>query len=528
MILRKYENLFLSLIIAGSSLVSTPSSAQTNSNSVEVNDKFVPVETIHMPIGPTSSGSTGSDLSQLPLSGRKLDPSLLLPELNAPEEPQRPRAEPAMPVADTKKVLPKEEPTPTTTTLTPNVSSETNPVSCQSAYTLAKASCNGSQYSQLVMGPLNQMQMAQAAGDYNGACKAAASIARNSAIMNFATGTTCVYARRRCNNACVVPSIAGSATTNIQKNRDECNSMMDQATASIAQGVQSAQAMSQSNLCAAWTAGNPANPGLPDCTKEEFKNSPMCVNNSFCKLEENQTNPWCTAPTEVCKQAQNASTSYCKCIADAKNCPTIPPPPPIATITPPTYNIDNGTMTPGGRTAGGNLNDDLDGQFVPVSGTGGLGIPTVTNGGDPERLLKDAKTDGNPNRNAVIPSGGGSPTGGGGSSGNMVAASGSGGKNSSSDSGSDVLGGVSSGSMESVLPQSGNGENRNSAMMDASGMSKIDLAALLAMGAVPGGVKRDLASDPALLTKGITGANGVSNFEKVTRKMNEKRPVLLP
>ncbi len=82
--------------------------------------------------------------------------------------------------------------------------------------------------------------------------------------------------------------------------------------------------------------------------------------------------------------------------------------------------------------------------------------------------------------------------------------------------------------MESVLPQSGNGENRNSAMMDASGMSKIDLAALLAMGAVPGGVKRDLASDPALLTKGITGANGVSNFEKVTRKMNEKRPVLLP
>jgi hypothetical protein len=54
---------------------------------------------------------------------------------------------------------------------------------------------------------------------------------------------------------------------------------------------------------------------------------------------------------------------------------------------------------------------------------------------------------------------------------------------------------------------------------------KLDLSAFLPKVDQARGVA---GVDPEMAANGITGANGLSNWEKVTRKMNEKRPALLP
>ncbi len=413
---------------------------------------------------------------------------------------------------------------------------------CSTAHSLAKNICGGSQFAQMVTGPLSQMQMAQASGDYNAACKAAASIARNSAIMNLATGSGCMYARQRCTSSCsvAVTGLAASAdSAAMTANRTDCEEMMTQALGSFAQGVSSAQSMAQSKLCEQVTANLPGAGGF-DCTKDEYKNLPVCDTTPFCSKVENKENPWCVNSKGICEQQQNAGTDFCKCIADAKSCPTPPPPPAWPPITPPTYattgGSDGGNIggSNGGLSGGaGNCEDDLDCGISTASGgsTSGLGVPTITGTGNPDRLLT-GKPGSAPNSNST-PGGGGFGGGGGGSGGGSgYAPSASSGKaGGGSDLSTDIIGGAGGGSSDPILSSNegggGDGDRLRSGGNGDDKIPKIDLAALLAAGATKD-VKRGLASDPTLLASGITAANGMSNFEKVTRKMNEKRPVLTP
>ncbi len=414
---------------------------------------------------------------------------------------------------------------------------------CNSSHMIAKGVCTGSQFAQMVTGPLSQMQMAQSTGDYNAACKAAASIARNSMIMNFATGSACLVARQKCTSACTLGNGFNTADPSMiatfQKNKLECDGMMMQALGSLVQGVSAAQSMSQSKLCEKVTANLPGAGGF-DCTKEEYKNLPVCDTTPFCSKAENKENPWCVNSKGICEQSQNAGTDFCKCIADAKNCPIPPAPPEWPPIIPPTYTTtggsDGGSIggANGGLSGGsGNCEDDLDcGISTASSGsTSGLGVPTITGTGNPDRLLT-AKPGSAPNSNGTPGGGGGFGGGGGSGGGSGYAPSASNGKGGgSSDLSTDIIGGAGGGSSDPILSSNeaggGDGDGLRRGGNGDDKMPKIDLAALLAAGAAKD-PKRGLANDPTLLASGITAANGMSNFEKVTRKMNEKRHALMP
>lgn len=221
-----------------------------------------------------------------------------------------------------------------------------------------------------------------------------------------------------------------------------------------------------------------------DCSKPE--NAPYSRCN--CKRPEDKTNPACFPPKTP---APPGGTPY----VPPKT--PVPTPPPLAGVKPSPTPIPN-KPTP-------TLNEDIDGgidqEYNPAGGPG-VGSQKV---GD-------------------IPGGGGGGIGGfgggGGGSGAGGGAPGEGPFKTDIDKGYGNGGGSAAGGGGGGGYPNGAGggygpEGDKDKMDWSKFLPKVDKA-------------RGLATDAELAANGITSANGLSNFEKVTKKMNEKRPVLLP
>jgi hypothetical protein len=237
---------------------------------------------------------------------------------------------------------------------------------------------------------------------------------------------------------------------------------------------------------------------------------PACIN--FCEDPRNQGNAKCD-----CEAPENAMFARCNCKKKSdKTNPAcvgvkVAPPPtgpaapkPIPPTTPIVTSKPNPSPTPNPNRPNSTLNEDIDGgtdqEYNPAGGAGGPGQKV----GD-------------------IPGGGGGGIGGfsgGGGGGQAAGGPGEGPYKTDIDKGIGNAGAGGMGGGGGGYPNSGGGggygpEGDKDKMDWSKFLPKVDKA-------------RGLANDAEMAANGITSANGLSNFEKVTKKMNEKRPALLP
>lgn len=353
--------------------------------------------------------------------------------------------------------------------------------SCNAAKTKLEKDCKGATLSQQ-FGPvasqvLSSFAMLKSSGDINGACNAAKQIQGLSFSANASVSALCGMSIRSCKTKCAKDESAVK----------ECSEYEKYTVASGMQAAQEAAAFAQSSACANATAGK--------CTVETAYNDEDCP--QFCLKPGRQDHPKCQIAMNNCANANYAAQNvqYCTCVNNpfAPNCSN------LAVANP------NGNGNPNL-----NLDDTLANADYDMD-------PFNPNG-------SAARVNAQP--------GGGSGAGGG-LGGGSFAMPGDG----SGDTGDDPLSkdilhgtGGGSGGVGAIFGGGGYNEGSGSAQQKSgsgagSGDSGFDLRAFL-----PGG-KKDPKRNPAsagYTDPTITKANGLTNWQKVTRKMNEKRPELMP
>jgi hypothetical protein len=394
---------------------------------------------------------------------------------------------------------------------------------CSSAHSSAKTNCNARNYSAGIDQKLKEFAASKANGNMKAACKAAENISIATGTTNGILGFRCNSASGNCISTCQNTisdlqyeiSLAEQAydyasvvriereITEANRHIAECQQEKGGAGAIIAQGIVDVQNYFQAKQCSNLVNAFETRTA-PDCSDAkayEDKNCPM----QYCANPKHMREADC-GYLAYCGEQQNQNTLTCYCLGktDDPKCVGAPLPPlptntlqaksPFGTVPSNKFGSSKPTF---------DVDDDGDDQLLqeqagaPVKGAsadyqdnkgGGLGNLGSLGGG----LGGNGKGKGEGPYNTDIYKGQGGGGGGG------FAGYGGGG------GGSGYGGGR------------GSGEDKDK--MDwRKYMPKLD------------GDKRKPANvNPALFDAGITAANGLSNFEKVTRKMNEKRPVLLP
>lgn len=353
---------------------------------------------------------------------------------------------------------------------------------CDSALKTTQQSCKGAAFM------TNNAQMiqlggaviqAKKAGNTKQACESAKKLNLLGAGANAYTAQSCARAVRTCKSQC----IKGDPQTG-KIDAEQCDEFDDYAKTSTMQAVQYGFAYAASSACADEVADK--------CIGPEASNNEECQ--QFCTKPGRQDHPKCKIALNSCGDANFAAQNaqYCTCVTNPfnPNCASVASLP--VPTKPPELNLDDAGL-------GGS-----DYDFA-----GGVGEPRTTsvNSGD----------------------GSGGGFGGGGDGSAAFGAEGAGGAGDEALN-KDILTGSGSGGGAAGIfggggfAEGGAGGGKGSGGNDLEDKG-FDLKAFL-----PGG-KNDPSRNPASAGYGdpsITKANGLTNFQKVTAKMNQKRPEMAP
>jgi len=375
---------------------------------------------------------------------------------------------------------------------------------------------------------MTALSMAMQQGDIKSACSKMGYLSAAGAAIEGAYAQKCASAAGSCQRSCetletwlrgALKSCEGQITPDQQARcTDMSNVLSDVAefngrcaagkTKSIQSYIQAGVIGFSSVLnfkCASQVADKNKVAGPAQCyTEEQVKTNPLC-GPLFCAYPENKKHPVCS-----CDNPNRKNDEECYCaIKENKSKPRclIGGPAGIAPPTPkqPTTPLAGTKMNTSNPSPLSSLDEDinrgLDQQYNP-SGEGGISSSKVN------------PLDSGPG-GGVSAFGGGSGMGGG-----QAGGAAQGPYNTDINKGYTNGGGggfAGGGGGYAAGPTGGYGESERGEKMDwKSLLPKVE------KNRGPSGV------DPELFANGITGANGLSNFEKVTRKMNEKRPTLLP
>ncbi|MES2769433.1 MAG: hypothetical protein V4596_09835 [Bdellovibrionota bacterium] len=358
--------------------------------------------------------------------------------------------------------------------------SEDTQVQCEDALKKTKKQCTGAEWSQYSAAAIQTATTVMSlinAGKTKDACEAAQKLNGFGALSNAAVSAYCYKAISSCKKTCDPkkdnPEAAG-----------QCDAFNEHAGLAGKQAVENATAYAGSAACANAAAGK--------CIGQEAYNDEECT--QFCMKPGRQEHPKCKLALNNCSNAAYAAQNvqYCTCLSN-----------PLS----PSCRANAGTPVPGsGNPSGLNLDDDgIGGADYDFNGVDAQGKAANTNSGDG--------------------GGGGFNAGGGGSS--AFGDSGGGGSGDEPLNKEILTGtGGAAGAGGGFFGGGGYGEGNSAKGGSKSGEDKgIDLSAFL-----PGG-KQDPTRNPASAGYGdptITKANGLTNWQKVTRKLNEKRPELMP
>lgn len=337
---------------------------------------------------------------------------------------------------------------------------------------------NESATGQIANGLISAFTAAQSAGNTKAACESAKKINTISTGLNGAAAALCYKSVKTCITACSTKTNA-----NNEENLKTCEKYNTYAQLATAQAVQSASAMLGSQACADAASG--------DCVGEKAFTNSICQ--EFCFKVANAQHPKCLNAAANCQNPNYAAQNVqqCTCIANP--------------------------LSPSCRTATGSPVPTTTAS-VPNLGEDGIGAGDYDfNGANAEGSAAKA--------NAV--QGGGGGFGGGGSS--SPFGEGGGGGPSDDPFNKEILTGTggAAGGAAGIFGGGGYAEGGSrGGRPGTTGEEKgLDLSQFL-----PGG-KKDPRRNPAsagYADPTITKANGLTNWQKVTRKINEKRPELAP
>ncbi len=374
-----------------------------------------------------------------------------------------------------------------------------------------------------IMGYGNSLQ----SGDVNGACKKMAILDALAATVSVVFGRNCGGAASQCLTDCDVarstlnqyrrmPATTpreqreyGKMLEEAERSRSQC--MNDKGT-SISSYIQAAVSgyAGVMNLKCAKDAAGAADEGCE--TPEKQAKNKYCP--LFCTFVENKDHDQCN-----CNNPAYADTTVCFCKVADKNTSAY-----TSRCTLPTVNVPGGsasakTATLGTNGLAGGLDIPNTDELNPLEEdiAGGIDQSWNPSGGGSGKGASATYGDQGGGGVAALGGGAGGGSGGGGSGGAEA-----GPYNTDISKGYTNGGGTaaSGGGGGYGVPAAGGGYGRDKEK--EGGFDWKSLIPKVGKNRGPAGV------DPNLFNNGITAANGLTNFEKVTRKMNEKRQSLLP
>lgn len=370
---------------------------------------------------------------------------------------------------------------------------------CASASKKAAMACTGlTMFVSMAPMMLSQVQAAQSNGDISKPCD----IMKDSAYVQLMGSVGTIYACNKAQHACEA-ACRGSTAYEDRTKLATCESYSMNKVMVALQAAQTIPALSQAGAC-------------KDQTKDNCNDPVSSVNNPKCPA-------YCTVPGhEFTAECRSIYSSTCSNPTEAATNPTCicmkNPNDPIC------RTLVNG-QTPMVTTP---INSDMPGFDNMPSYDNGLG--GLARDIEDEETKRAAAAAGSateiPGGGAFAPGGGG---GGGGSSGGF--GSNGGGQGSGASKDPEIFLKLSGGGGEGGYGSAGTVDEGAGEQVAGGKSGKkngpLDLSQFL-----PGAAKdpRAIASIQAneLLKNGISPAHGLSNFEKITRKLNQKRETLLP
>lgn len=361
---------------------------------------------------------------------------------------------------------------------------------CKTAHSSAINRCEKLDYTQQGSQLLNQFAQVKSAGNIKEACGLAKQISALSVGANAGFAYSCQSAAKSCETACdpnngLKPT--GEKGPFVQEMYSACQRLKRNAIAGYIQAGADAANFAISAQCEKAADAK--------CVGQNAVNDPDCV--QFCSQPGRESHPKCALAGANCQNPTFAqqNAQFCQCLQNpfGPNCSTAQFP----------------------TRPGNNGNDPLAGIRTNV---GGLAD------GENDFLGNDSR--GGSNSGGGGPNGGGSGFNGGAGASSPIAGDGSGEGNGDEPLNKEILtgsGGGSGGAGGFFGYGSGGGEGSaggggRGGSGSGDGGSGIDLRAFL-----PGG-KNDPRRGPASLEEasGITKSDGLTNFQKVTRKINQK------
>ena len=429
---------------------------------------------------------------------------------------------------------------------------------CKSAAESARKACSGSEISASVAPFINTFT-ASMGGDQNKACRIARSIAGITTAANITLAMSCGKLKNACSSQCDV-SMKNNSAAKVQaetellqmqslpmnpgviarvnalktklnhhtryangdrNNLAQCQRYESNVQSAVLQSAMSAITFAQSNQCVKLTDNPPGfkPPETPECMTEKAFENENCP--QWCFKPGRQTDPKCQTPVPTmpqCSDPQYAESPMCKPPGNQNPYPTV--------TTPTTDPFD---PSGGGGGVGIGTGGSRGDTALGLNNRGIPDLPDLPPGQPPLNPVNNNGEQGGGNNG--FNSGGGGGVGGG--------FNGSGGGGSGGVGGGEERAGAkevfmpmsnapAGGGEAGITTESGEGDmgpGGGLASDDASGEPPFDLSKFL---------PKDLqetrlpSSDAVLSANGISDANGLSNWEKVTHKMNQKRKELRP
>lgn len=382
---------------------------------------------------------------------------------------------------------------------------------CRSEYQKAKSAClTAPAATQMSASVAQQYQNSKTNGNINVACGLSAKYSVGTGGLNGAYGYYCSSAQKSCSEACdsAINSASGAdyyTIRSIESMSRECDSYASRAQAAFGQVALDMQNFAQSKACQQATQDI--------CKLDSAKNNIMCPT-EYCKDATHQQTITCLRPEAVvgmCSDAQasqNIQTCVCARNPAAAGCAQL-----IQNLPPASNSFP---------TVSGNSNSGGTGNPLWNGGLDGLSRDVEDEIGAANAAAPGSVAEMGAGSGAF---GGGSPGGGG--SGGANGKGGHQGEETDPEIGMKTMSGSdgSGGGYGGVMAADGSGVAGRPKDKD----NDFDLNFLKKF--LPQDTKRNpahLGVDPILASAGVSAANGLSNFEKVTRKMNEMKRTLLP
>ncbi len=360
---------------------------------------------------------------------------------------------------------------------------------CEDSYTRANRACTAQEISPTISSSLTAFTQLKASGNIKDACNKAKDLSLVSLGANAGFAVACNRFAADCERQCASNNdylYGSSAEMPPSQMLRECKNFKQNYIAGVSQAIQDASSYAQSKACAEAADAK--------CVGQNAVNDPDCV--QFCSQPGRESHPKCALAGASCQNPTFAqqNAQFCQCLQNpfGPNCSTAQFP----------------------TRPGNNGNDPLAGLRTNV---GGLG--------DGENDFLGNESRGGSNSGAGGPNGGGSGFSGGAGASSPIAGDGGGEGSGDEPLNKDILtgsGGGGGGAGGFFGYGGGGGEGSAGGGRGGSGSSDggsgIDLRAFL-----PGG-KNDPRRGPASLEEasGITKSDGLTNFQKVTRKINQK------